>query len=501
MKIDKRADLKQSGLQIFWVTGRKQMQVSIEDKSTVKKVIHVEISEEQVSKELNDAYKELKKTADIKGFRKGKAPRKVLEAKFSKDVHADVTPRLIQNAFAEIVEEHNLNLAGGPQLDPPELVPGKPYVFDMTVEVNPELADVDFKGLELKKTMYEVSEDEIDAQIQMIRKTMATKETVTEERAVAADDFVLIDYQGFVDGQPFDKTPLVENYVMAIGGNVIHEAFSEKLTGAFPGQKLEIEAVYGEDAKDKELAGKTITYKVELKEIQKEELPPEDDSLAAKLGDYKDLDAVKAAIRDNLEKGYAQRIKHELSEQVFSALLEKNHFEVPDVMVDAELDGIVAEAEQAYAQNNVDLDAVGLGKDFLKSQYRHVAEKQARRHVLLAKIIEQESLELTDEELEKGFEEMALGMNASVDAVKNFFKMDDRQLTYFKHNQLEKKAADIIIQSGNITEVTPEEAQAAKDAEVAKAAEAANANADTPVDAPVETTEPVAETPAPDTTA
>ena len=170
-------------------------------------------------------------------------------------------------------------------------------------------------------------------------------------------------------------------------------------------------------------------------------------------------------------------------------------------MVDAELDGIVAEAEQAYAQNNVDLEAVGLGKDFLKTQYRHVAEKQARRHILLAKIIEQESLELTDEELEKGFEEMALGMNASVDAVKNFFKMDNRQLDYFKHNQLEKKAADIIIESGNITEITPEEAQAARDAEVAKAAEAANANAELPADAPVETAEPVAETPAPDTTA
>ena len=299
------------------------MQVSIEDKSTVKKVIHIEIPEKQVAKELNDAYKELKKTVDIKGFRKGKAPRKVLEARFAKDVHADVTPRLIQNAFVEVVEEHELNLAGSPQIDPPELVPGQPYKFDANVEVNPELADVDFKGLELKKTMYEVSDDEIDAQIQMIRKTMATKVTVTEERPVAADDFVLIDYQGFVDEKPFDKTPLVENYVMAVGGKVMHEAFSEKLTGAFPDQKLEIEATYADDDANKDLAGNTITYKVELKEIQKEELPPEDDELAVKLGEYKNLDEVRDAIRDNLDKGYAQRIKHELSEQVFSALLEK----------------------------------------------------------------------------------------------------------------------------------------------------------------------------------
>ena len=161
----------------------------------------------------------------------------------------------------------------------------------------------------------------------------------------------------------------------------------------------------------------------------------------------------------------------------------------------------MAEAEQAYAQNNVELESVGLSKDFLKTQYRHVAEKQARRHLLLAKIIEQESLELTDEELEKGFEEMAMGMNASVDAVKNFFKMDERQLAYFKHNQLEKKAADIIIESGNITEVSPEEAQAAQDAEAAKAAEAAASTAEIPADVSAETAETIAETPAPDATA
>jgi len=482
------------------------MQVSIEDKSTVKKVIHIEISEKQVSKELNEAYKELKKTVDVKGFRKGKVPRKVLEARFGKDVHADVTPRLIQNAFVDVVEEHKLDLAGAPSIDPPELVPGQPYVFDAEVEVRPVLEDVDFKGLDLKKTMYEVSEDEVDAQIQMVRKGMATKETVTEERPVAPDDFVLIDYQGFVDDQPFDYTPLVENYVMAIGGTAMHEEFSAKLTGVLPGQKLEIEIAYADDAPDKELAGHTITYKVELKEIQEEVLPPEDDTLAAKLGDFKDLEAVKALIRDNLDKGYTQRIKHELSEQVFSALLEKNEFEVPDVLVDAELEGIVKEAKEAYAQNNVNLEDVGLGEDFLKSQYRDVAEKQAKRHILLAKIIEQENLELTEEEMEKGFEEMAVGMKATVDGVKNFFNMKKDQLAYFKHHQLEKKAADIIVESGNITEISPEEAQAIQDAEAAKAVEAAaaakEAVAETSAgeDVAQETTEAATETPAADTT-
>jgi trigger factor len=380
-----------------------------------------------------------------------------METRFSKDVHADLVSRLIQNNFSEALEEHKFKMVGDPMIeDAPELVPGEPFCFDVEIEVMPELGPVDFKGIELKKNMYEATDQEVDAQIQMIRKSLSTKEKVTEERPVKADDFVLIDYQGFVDGEPFDATPMVENYVMAIGSNTMPGEFSEKLTGVIPQKELDIDVVYDADHNDEALAGKTITYKVFLKETQEQVLPPVDDTLAEKLGQFKTLDELKAAILDNLKKGYERRVEHELSEQIFTALLEKNEFEVPDSMVNAELSGIVTEAEQAYAQNNVKLEDVGLGRDFLEKQYRSVAEQQARRHILLGKIIEQEELDLTDEELEAGYAEMAVGMKASVDAIKNFFKMDPRQLQYYKHTQLEKKAARLIVEQGNVTEVTPE---------------------------------------------
>ncbi|MCP4114453.1 MAG: trigger factor [Desulfobacteraceae bacterium] len=432
------------------------MQLKIEEKSTVKKVLHVEIPKEDVAKELNKAYNDLKKTASIKGFRKGKAPRKVLENRFSKDVHADIAPRLIQDAFSEALEEHKFNLVGGPQVDPPELNPEADYCFDIAIEVRPELDDLEFKGIELKQTMYEASDEEVDAQLEMIRKTMATKQPVTEERPVKAEDFVLIDYEGFVDGKPFDQAPKVENYVMAIGGDTLPEEFSAKLTGVIPEKELDIDVAYPEDHADNGLAGKTVCYKVLLKEIQEQILPPLDDALVENLGQFENLEALKAAILDNLKKGYEQRIHQELSEQIFTTLLEKNEFELPDAMVEMELEGIIAEAEQAYAQNNINLEDVGMSKDFLKTQYRDVAEKQARRHVLLGKIIEQEKLELTEEELEAGFEEMAAGMNASVDAVKNLFNMNAQQLEYYKHTQLEKKAVRLIIEQGAVTEVAPE---------------------------------------------
>lgn len=432
------------------------MQVKIEDKSAVKKVLSFEIPKEKVTKELDKAYNELKKKADIKGFRKGKIPRKVLENRFSKDVHADVAPRLIQDSFVEAIQEHNLNIVGGPQLDPPELNPDSDYVFDITVEVKPELPEIDYNGMSLEKNRYTVSADEIDAQIHMIQKTMAKKQKVDESRAVKDSDFVLIDYQGFLNDEPYEHTPKIENFLYKIGQGTLPEEFSEKLTGCVPVQDIEVEVAYSDDHPDENLKGRTIVYKVTLTEIQEEILPEINDDLVKGLGRFETLDQVRDSIRENLEKGNEQRVKHELSEQIFQHLLEKYEFEVPEAMIEGELNGIISETEQAYSANNTSLEEHGLSREALSEQYRDVAEKQARRHLILDKIITQEKMDLTEEEMEKSLEEMARGMNATVDAIKNFFKADPRQMEYYKHTQLEKKAIDLIIEKSQVTEKDPE---------------------------------------------
>ena len=436
------------------------MQINVVDKSTVKKVLQCEIPQETIAKELDSAYKELKNKATVKGFRKGKIPRKVLENKFSKDVHGDVLPKLVQQIFAKAIDDYDLKIISSPQMDPPELDPESAYCFDITVEVKPEIEDLEYEGMELNKTLYEVSEEEIEAQIHMIRKTMASKQAVTEERAVKEEDFVLIDYQGFVEDKPFAATPQIENFVMAIGTSSMPEEFSQKSAGVIPEQDLEVEVVYSDEEPDKELAGKTVTYKIKVKEIH-EEVLPEDEHLIKDLGKYETMDQVKDDIRANLSKGNEQRVQHELSEQIFQNLLERYEFEVPESLVEAELNGIIAEAEQAYMQNNTTLEDAGMSKESLRKDYKDVAEKQARRHLLLAKLIEQENLEMTDKELDASFEDMANGMNASVDAIKNYFNMDKNQLENYKHTQLEKKAVELIVEKGKVTEKPPEAAELA----------------------------------------
>ena len=167
------------------------MKVEVKDLSSVKKLLQIEIPNEQVVQELDSAYKTLKKTAKIKGFRPGKAPRAVLENFYRKDVHADVSNKLLQESFPDAVKEAELSIVGNPQIDPPELDEKAPFAYEVTVEIKPEISDIDFKGMTLEKSMYPVMDKEIDGQLTMIQKNLATMEPIEEERSVQEEDFAL----------------------------------------------------------------------------------------------------------------------------------------------------------------------------------------------------------------------------------------------------------------------------------------------------------------------
>lgn len=432
------------------------MQVTVEDVNSVKKILHIEVPEEVVARELDAAYKELKKTSKIKGFRPGKAPRSVLERMFGKDVAADVSSKLIQVSLMEALREKQLPVVGEPKIDPPELAGAAAYSYDATVELKPEIADVDYKGIELKKSKHESSDDEVEAQVQMLRKNLAKKVDIEEERAAAAEDYLLIDYEGFQDGKPFEGAQMTDNFTMKIGAATIAKEFDEQVTGMNVGEIKEFPVSYPADHFNATLAGQTVTYKVKLSKIQREELPEVDDEFAKQFGQFDSLDALKAEIVSNLEQGYAKRVDQELNEQIFEDLIAKTEFEVPDVMVEYELDGIVSEAERAFAANNITMEQVGQSIEKIRENYRDTAVKQVRRHLILGKLIEQEEMAVSDEELEAGYQEMAGNFNQPVEAIKGFYKENPDKVEFFKHTLLEKKAIKLIIECSNVTEVEPE---------------------------------------------
>lgn len=435
------------------------MQVTVKDVSTVKKILSIEVPEKDVVQELDNAYKTLKKNAKIKGFRPGKAPRSVLERYYKQDVHNDVTSKLLQDSFIAALKETELSIVGQPQLDPPSLDEKGPYKYEATVEVKPELGELDFKGLKLQKNLYEVSDEEIDTQLKLLQKNLAKREPITEERPVQENDFVSIDYQGFKDGQPFVETQKTKNFTMKVGAGSISKEFDEQIIGMQPGASREIQVKFPEDYFNDKLANHEITFQTTLNEIREEKLPEIDDEFAKELGQYENLDAVKKAITDNLQQGYDKRVEHELNEQIFEALIAKTEFELPESMVEYELEGIVEEAERSFAYYNKSMEEAGLSKEKLSEQYRGTAEKQVRRHLILGQIVDQEKLTLADEELEKGFEEIAASVNQPAEQIRSYYQQNSDKLEIFKHTLLEKDAIKLIIDNSTIENVEPQKEQ------------------------------------------
>ena len=432
------------------------MPFKVEDVSSVKKTFHIEVPQEEVTEELNKAYNQLKKSAKVKGFRPGKIPRAVLERMFKKDVHADVSSRLIQSSFLDALKQTQLKIVGNPDLDPPALVADSAYKYEATVEVTPEIDDIEFKGLELKRNMYAASDDEVDAQLKALQRSMAQHEKISEDRPAQTDDFVLVNLEGLRDGEPVPEFTKTENFSLQIGKAIISEDVDNQIIGMKVGDTKKFTTKFDKDFPNEKLAGLEVIFEVVLNEIRKEFLPPIDDALAKKAGPYKNLDELKKIILDNIEQGYEKRKEQELNEQIFKALISRTTFEVPDAMVEMELEGIVEEAERSFAYRNTSLEEMGLSKETIAEKYRETALNQVKRHLVLGKIIDQEKLEIDDQELESGLKEMSENFNQPLEGIKQYYDQNKDKLDLFKHTLLEKKAIKLILDSSKIEDVKPE---------------------------------------------
>jgi len=229
-----------------------------------------------------------------------------------------------------------------------------------------------------------------------------------------------------------------------------------------PDESKEFSVHFPENHLNKDLTNLDINFKVNLKEIKEEVLPVADDELAKQLGNFKSLDELKEKIVSNVQKGYDKRIEQELNEQIFEMLIAKKEFEVPDTMVDYEIEAIIAEMERAFAYQNLSLEQLGQTREQLAEKYRDTAVKQVKRHVILGKLIEQENLSLSEEEMDEGYKNMAESVNQPVEEIKTYYRENKENLGFFKHTLLEKKAIRLIIDESVIEEKEPEEAEASE---------------------------------------
>ena len=434
------------------------MKFTVEDRSSVKKVLHIEVPHADVAKEIDEAYQNLKKTAKIRGFRPGKAPRSLLERLYHKDVMVDVRGKLIQNAFIDALQQSALKMIGSPKIDPPELNEKEAFVFDAELEVPPEINDLDTSGVTLTKTRYRISDEEVDIQLKLLRKNLAQRRKIDPPRPVQSGDIAVLDYEGYQNGQPHEETRKTENFVTQVGEGQIVKDLDEGLIGMQVDEEKEIDVVFPDDYFNKSLAGQKLVFKVKLNEIREEILPELDDEFAKSVSaQFETLDDLKQKIRENLQNGYDKRVEQELNEQIFQQILDKTSFEVPETLVESELEQILNDAEQKFASSNRKLEDVGLSREMLAERYRATAEKQVRRHLILSKLIDQENLTLSEDELDQGFQDMSDLYRQPVEHIRGYYNQNKEGLSFFKHTLLEKKVLKLIIEKSSIEEVEPTE--------------------------------------------
>ena len=435
-----------------------QAQVHVEDVSGAKKVIHIEIPEKVVTRELDSAYRELKKNARVKGFRPGKVPRSVMERMFGKEVKENIRSRLVGETFEKAMLDYKLEVIGEPQMDFSDLKRGESYKFSITVDVKQKIENIDFKGLKLSKNEYLISDQMIDLQLKKYSETMTTTEPIIEDRPLQLDDIAVIEYEGLKDGKPFEMIPKTSAVRVVIGKNELYPNFDENLLGMNKSQERQFDFSLPDDYPNADLAGQKFEMKVVLKDIRKIVYPEINDEFAKKMGEYQNLDELKQAIRANLAELYAEQAEKELQEMIYTQLLERVQFDVPDTWIKHELMTIKNDIYKSLASQNIDMEKTGFTEEQIDNNYRNLAEQQARRHLLLNYLIDQEKLVATDAEVDAEFERIAGVTGKSIEEIKTFYQHEDSRnaLENLKYSILERTAFQMILDANTIKTVVLE---------------------------------------------
>ncbi len=428
------------------------MKVNVEEITAVKKTIRVEIPEGDVDRELNAAYKDLKQNVKIKGFRPGKVPMSLLESRFKKEIQAEVSGKLIQNSYGQALEKTDFKPVGEPSIDSPDLEKGKPFTYSITFEVVPPMDDLVLQGLKGERKVRSISEEEIEHTLKALQKRVAQLKTVDEERPVQDNDIVIIDYEGFRDGKPFAEVGKTENFQLQIGSGQVLEDFSSQIVGMGVDSTKEISVAFPKDYYNKDLAGLAVDFKVTVKDIKEEVFPELDDEFAKDLGQYETLDELKEAIKENLEQKYNAASTGQLRKDVLDKLVEQIDVELPESLVQAELEALVEQARRVEIQKSEMLGESAKADEDI-DKYRSMAERKVREYLVIQKIIEQENITLTEEDLEKAYAELSEAVRQPVETFKNFHKTSRDAYQMFRQKALEKVAVDRIIDKFEITEV------------------------------------------------
>lgn len=406
------------------------MSVQVEklEKSMAKLTITVEAAKFDAA--VDSAYQKNKGKIALPGFRKGKAPRAMIEKMYGTGVfYEDAANELIPEAYETAAKESELEIVAQPEIEVTQMDKGTDFIFTATVAVKPEVTLGDYKGIEVEKKEAEVSEEEITTEIDKAREANSRLITI-EDRATEDGDTVIIDFDGYVDGEQFEGG-YAEDYTLVLGSHSFIDNFEDQLVGKNLGEDVEVNVTFPEEYHVDELKGKPALFKVKIKEIQKKELPELDDDFAQDVSDFDTLDEYKADVEKKILENKENQIKREQEDQIIEKIIENAQMEIPQQMITAQTRQMTQEFAQRLQSQGLSLEQymqfTGLTPQKMMEDLEPQALKRIQSRLVLEAVVAAENIETSDEEIDKELENMASMYQMEIDKLKELIGDDEKK--------------------------------------------------------------------------
>ena len=402
------------------------LQVEKLENNTAK--LTIEVAAEEFDKAIQAAYQKNKKQFNIPGFRKGKVPYAMVEKMYGAAVfYEDAANALIPGAYADAAAESELEIVARPEITVVQIEKGKPFIFEAEVTTKPEIKLGKYKGVKVDPIDATVTDDDINAEIDKV-KEQNSRLVAVEDRAIENGDQAVIDYEGSVDGVPFEGGK-AEDYPLTIGSHSFIDTFEDQLVGKKPGDDVEVHVTFPEQYHAKELAGKPALFKVQIKEVKMKEYPEIDDDFAQDVSEFDTLEEYKADIRRNLEEKKAKDAEIQKEDAVIEEIIEKAEMDIPEKMIEAQAQQMVEEFAQNIAMQGMSFDQylqfTGGTVEQLTEQVKPQAKSRIERSLVLDAVVKEEGIEATDEEYKEEIEKMAKQYQMEADKVEEYLSEDD----------------------------------------------------------------------------
>ena len=422
------------------------MSVQVEKLEKNMAKLTVEVSQEQFQDAMKKAFNKNKNRFNIPGFRRGKAPMSMIEKMYGEGVfYEDAADEAINATCMDAMNESGLDIVSRPEVTVEQIGKDKPFIYSALVAVKPEVTLGAYKGVEVQKADAEVTDADVEAELKRVQDQNARLVTV-EDRPVADGDQTVIDFEGYVDGETFDGGS-AEDFQLTIGSHAFIDTFEEQLIGKNIGEECEVNVTFPTEYHAKELAGKPAMFKVTVKEIKVKELPELDDEFASEVSEFETLDEYKEDIKAKLSERKQKAAASENENRVVDKVVENASMEIPDRMLDGQIDNMVQEMARNMESQGLSMDLylkyTGMTSEQIREQMRPQAEKRIKTRLTLEAVVKAENIQVSDERLDEEIAKMAESYKMEADKLKEY--MTDRDKDQMKEDIAVQEAVDFLV--------------------------------------------------------